>query len=129
MQVLRRFNEDISEVVRKDTRTYNTKSADKVIEENESLKFLRQEMVLGRKDIYKIRNKKEQTVSSREDILDSVEPFFRELHQKQHQDMTNTTKPIFPKLLDIRKAPVVLKNKKTLREAKIAIDTIYLGEQ
>lgn len=54
----KRLNKDISKVVRKDMRTYDTKVGTKVIEENRSLKFLRQKMAHGGNKLLQNNNHK-----------------------------------------------------------------------
>lgn len=96
-------------------------------------------MAHGRKEIWKITNTKEHTVTQREDIFDTVETFYRVHYKKQEEVITNTTQPKVTNqgsddipeitLLKIRRALSDMKNNKAPGKYEISIEGIGIGRQ
>ena len=134
---LKSLNKEIHRGIRHDVRQYNAREISRVIEENKSLKVLKQNMSAGRKNIHKLKNKQGQTINDREKILEVVEAFYRELYgeQVQHVDnrpllkVTNQGSEEMPDITpnEVRKALQAMKNNKSPGEDGIVTEAIKLA--
>lgn len=58
----------------------------RITEENRSLKILQQNMSAGRNIIFKLKDKQDNTIKEREQILEIVEYFFCDLYQQEQEE-------------------------------------------
>lgn len=137
LAVLRNLNKEIQKEIRNDIRQYNTREISRVIEENKSLRVLRQTMATGKKNIHKLKDKQGQVVNDREKILEVVESFYRELYKipEEQQENRPLTKVInqgseeMPDITvhEIRGAIREMKNNKSPGNDGIVIEAIKLA--
>lgn len=69
-------NRDISKSVATDIRNHNTKMVSRVIEDNGSLKVLRQKLSEGQKQLLTLRDKQGKPITNKEEILQITGHFY-----------------------------------------------------
>jgi predicted transcriptional regulator len=63
----------------------------RIIEDNRSMKILKRNMFIEKREIFKFRDKNGNVTSNRQQILEIVEDFYKELY-KSRQDKNNNLK-------------------------------------
>lgn len=134
---LRQFNKDISKAVRRDVRGYNADMIARTIESNRSLKVLRRNISIGRRNICKLVDKQGTVRMSRNEILRIVEIFYSELYEKRNGDVRsvlimrvlNQGSEDIPDVSsdEMRQTLSEIKNNKSLGEDEIVIESIKQG--
>lgn len=82
---LRQINREVSRAIRSDIRTYNQNQIEQTIEDNKSMKVLRRKLESGKKQMTKVKDRLGHVTTNREDILRTVEDFYRLLY-KSHDE-------------------------------------------
>lgn len=137
---LRRLNKDITRVIRKDVRNYNTKWITTVIEENKSMKVLRNKLSLGKKEITKLETTADgKVITNRIDILKTIENFYANLYSnKEHRKITENVPQIMnqgseemPPITreEMQKSLSEMKNNKSPGEDDVVIEAVKGSEE
>ncbi|XP_072401100.1 uncharacterized protein [Diabrotica undecimpunctata] len=79
----------MSKAVRRDIRKFKHHKIVQTIEQNRSIKVMRQKMATSRKEIFQLRNKEGEVTTDRQKILEIVEEFYTILYTNQTNNNVN----------------------------------------
>uniref|UniRef100_A0A6P7H9U3 Uncharacterized protein LOC114349274 n=1 Tax=Diabrotica virgifera virgifera TaxID=50390 RepID=A0A6P7H9U3_DIAVI len=88
----REINREVKKAIRKDLRKYNTLKIEQAIENNKDLKCLRRKLNNGKSHIIKLKNKKGEITTNRDELLTIVEDFYGELYKSRRMNQTQKRK-------------------------------------
>ncbi|XP_072400307.1 uncharacterized protein [Diabrotica undecimpunctata] len=130
------LSKTINKEIRKDIRQHYMREVTRVIEKNTSLKVLRHNMSTGKKNIHKLRNKQDDIVTDKEEIVKTVEDFYRQLYETSKSDkrrplpkIENQGSELMPNITvdEIKNALRVMKNNKSPGEDRVMTESLKLG--